>query len=318
MPLDVCICTHQPREDILALVVAALARQDVESAAFRVLLVDNASAPPLDHSVLAPLEQRGVQVRVVREERLGLSHARMRAISETDGDWVLFVDDDNELQTDYLAVGLRFSRAHTEVGCFGGRLQLPTDLTPPPAAEPFLAYLGIKDAGDETLICASKRWGPWEPAGAGAWVHRRVLLQYAQHAKESSDVHRLGRKGTNIPASCDDSLMMRSAHRIGLANAYVPQLVLTHHLDRQRFRRDYLLRLMRAYGASHVLLEHLLAPDIPLSGPYTSVPRTVALALLDFIKGARHTLLFGIGRFSYHLGARDEYLRLSRQVVRCD
>ena len=40
--IDVCICTHNPRRDILALVLNSLARQTIENGAFRVLVVDNA------------------------------------------------------------------------------------------------------------------------------------------------------------------------------------------------------------------------------------------------------------------------------------
>jgi len=90
--VTVCICTHNPRADILSRVLAALAAQTAGVYAFDVLLVDNASAPPLLADVLAALTGAGVRVRLVREPALGLVHARHRAARETQADWLLFVN----------------------------------------------------------------------------------------------------------------------------------------------------------------------------------------------------------------------------------
>ena len=61
----------------------------------------------------------GITARIVCEPELGLYAARHRAIRETDGDWIIFVDDDNELRPDYVSEGVRFISEHPEVGCFG-------------------------------------------------------------------------------------------------------------------------------------------------------------------------------------------------------
>ena len=47
-------------------------------------------------------QQRHPRGRVVREDRLGLTHARTRGIEESSGEVILFVDDDNILREDYL------------------------------------------------------------------------------------------------------------------------------------------------------------------------------------------------------------------------
>lgn len=309
--VTVCICTHSPRAEVLERVLAALAAQTVGLEAFVVLLVDNASVPPLDLKDLQPLVAAGVRIRLVHEAALGLVYARHRAARETNAEWLLFVDDDNELAADYIAQGLAFAERNPDVGCFGGRLLLPDDVRPPPSARPFLAYLGIRDYGSEPIVCLSDRWGPWEPAGAGAWVHRRVMQAYLDERAGHADIGRLGRRGHAMLASCDDSLLMRSAARVGLKNAYVPSLVLKHHLDPRRFRADYLLRLMRAYGASHVLLEHLTGSDQSPPSVYRSALATLAVSLRDSAKGALRSPLFAAGRWMYHMGAREEARRIA-------
>jgi len=175
--LDVCICTHSPRLDVLQLAIGALARQTA-APGFRVLVVDNASEPAVPESVLEPLRARGVAARIVKEPVAGVASARLRAITETGGDWLLFVDDDNELADDFVEIGSRWASQRGDVGAFGGRLLLGERVRVPRWAAPFLPYLAVKDPGDAVITGASLEWGPWEPPGARAFVRRELAEAY--------------------------------------------------------------------------------------------------------------------------------------------
>ena len=259
MDLDICLCTRDPRPGILSLAIQSLARQAVAPGTFQVIVVDNGSTPPLGEALLSPLRAAGHPARLAREERPGLTAARLHAISLTGAPWMLFIDDDNELDDDFVAVGLEFTRSRDDLGCFGGRLLLPESVKPPHWAEPALPWLGIKDAGPEVIIGAAERWGPWEPPGAGFWICRKQLEAYRSQLEGDARAFTLGRTGRSGLASCEDSLMARQSVALGLLNAYNPRLALRHHLDPERFRLGYLLRLMRGYGESQVLLEAILA-----------------------------------------------------------
>lgn len=308
--LDVCICTHNPRADILRLTVDSLAAQSVASSAFRVLLIDNASAPLLTAAALEPLDQRGIEHRIVVEPRLSLSRARIRAIDETCGDWILFVDDDNELQSDFIEIGLSLINSHPEYGCFGGKLFLPEHLRPVAWVKPFLPYLGIKDYGDDVIVGDKDEWGPWEPAGAGAWVHRRVLEAYKSQSLQNEDFFKLGRTGHNNLASCDDSILMRGAVRIGMKSAYEPSLVLHHHISPHRFRFKYLMRLMYAYGGSHVVLETLLRGPQTLPDYYRTDGAFYKLLRWAFDREKKKSIAFAVAQVAYHFGARAQHRKM--------
>lgn len=307
--IDVCVCTHNPRPGILARVLASIQAQTVGGDAFRLLIVDNASSPPLDESLLVPFAASGIKARLVREPLPGIARARLRAILETDAEWLLFVDDDNELTPQYIAEGMLFANNFPDVGCFGGKLLLPSNIRPARWIEPFLPYLAIKDIGVEPVIGKSAAWGPWEPPTAGAFIKRPVLSLYVQRAQSDEKLFRLGRKGSKNLSSCEDSLIMRGASSVDLANAYNPGMVLYHHLDTRRFNLFYLIRLMYAYGLSHVLLETLLNGPQPVPEYYFS--RKLFLRLLfDAAKSAANqSLAFGIGIAAYHLGTRNGHLR---------
>jgi glycosyltransferase involved in cell wall biosynthesis len=306
--VDVCICVHNPRLSVLRLVLYALARQTVVPEAYRVFIVDNASQSPVPAEVLAPLAERGIKFCIIHEPRLGIAQARLRAIEATEAAWVLFVDDDNVLDVDYLEEGFKFIAGNPNIACFGGKLLLPSELTPAKWCRPYLGYLAIRDLGDAVVSGVSETWQEWEPPTAGAFVRREVLMQYEVLAARCRDVLSLGRNGTNNLASCEDSLIMSMAAKLGMATAYNPRLRLWHHLNPRRFQLTYLLRLMKAYGFSHVTLERIQKGHV--SPPrYYAVPAVFRTLLGAFMSDRQQSLAYAVGKTVYHLSACREFHR---------
>lgn len=305
--LSICICTYNPKPDLFARVIEAIAAQSEQT--FDVLVVDNASAPAVREDVLAPLRARGIAARLVREETPGLIHARLCAIDATTSDWMLCVDDDNILAPDYVAEGLAFMRAHPSVAAFGGKLMLPEATKPPSSVRPFLPFLAVRDAGNEPMIGVSNTWEVWEPPAAGAFVARAVLDDFAAFVRTNAASTALGRAPGSF-ASCEDSLLMHSAYRLGRATAYNPRLMLEHHVDPKRFDYASLLKLMEGYGRSHVVLDQLIRG--PIKTPhYYKTPAHVGLAMM--VAMAHHFLpspAFGFARARYHLAAARAYREL--------
>jgi hypothetical protein len=136
-----------------------------------------------------------------------------------------------------------------------------------------------------------------------------VLNAYERRIGELGKVAELGRKGRQGLGSCEDSLMMRGAARLGLKAAYVPNLVLFHHLSPHRLKLGYLLRLMRAYGPSHVALERALngAVETP---KYYADPVEFRKMLWWVLKSeAKRSLPFAVAQMQYHFAARSAYAR---------
>ena len=92
--LTIALCTHNHVQR-LARTLSALAQLLPPSRAWELLIVDNASTDDTPHLV-ATYDWRTpvMNVRVVREEALGLSNARNRAIREATGEYIVFMDDD--------------------------------------------------------------------------------------------------------------------------------------------------------------------------------------------------------------------------------
>ncbi|MEM9284228.1 MAG: glycosyltransferase family 2 protein, partial [Verrucomicrobiota bacterium] len=109
MRISVVICTHNPRMDYLYRTLDGLRGQSLPTSEWELVIVDNKSNDPLTRRV--DLSWHKVS-RVVREQNLGLTPARLRGIQETIGDIVVFVDDDNILAESYLSNVLRIHREH--------------------------------------------------------------------------------------------------------------------------------------------------------------------------------------------------------------
>uniref|UniRef100_A0A832H5C0 Glycosyltransferase family 2 protein n=1 Tax=Oscillatoriales cyanobacterium SpSt-402 TaxID=2282168 RepID=A0A832H5C0_9CYAN len=258
MVLDVCICTHNPRRDIFVIVLNAIANQTLSKDAYKVWVIDNCSTPPVTDIDLLPLKNVGVDYQIVLEPQLGNLHARRRAVEETNGELLVFVDDDNELTSHYLETAVAIAANNPNLGCFGGKLLLASTIPHPKWIEPLLPYLAVRDFGDDIITNLSNHWGEWEPPTAGAGVRRQVLKRYLERLSEIPEALKLGRRGRSGLLSCEDSLMMRGAYDLGLECSYQPGLVLIHHLNPTRFKLLYLLKLMYSYGRSHVILERTL------------------------------------------------------------
>ena len=270
--LDVCICTHNPNPELFAIVLRALANQTLDKAQYQVWAIDNASDPPIEIGDLEPLTTAGASCKLLSAPQLGLIYARNVAIDVTDSEWLVFVDDDNELSANYLEIVLEIVAKYPELGCFGGKLLLPSNTKYSNWMQPMLPYLGIKNVGNEVLSECVNSWGDWEPPGAGFIVRRSVLKLFQQRLAALPQTLTLGRQGQSL-LSAEDSMIARGAYELGLYCAYQPRLELIHHIKPHRFAFLYLIRLLYGHGRSYVLLERIM--DNP-------VPRIEGLGLIGF------------------------------------
>jgi glycosyltransferase involved in cell wall biosynthesis len=310
--IDICICTRNPRFDVLEKAIKSIYNQQgTEWHTLSILVVDNASNPPITESIFGNVNVSTIATRLIREPLPGTARARVAAAKLTSSEWILFVDDDNELSPDYVSTGISIINNHPTLGCFSGKLLLPHTIYSPVWTKPFLLFLGIKDCGEERIERLSEEWGLWEPPTAGAFVHRDVLQEYLRRSSESEDFFLLGERPGKL-LRCEDSIIMRSAYLTGRSNAYEPSLVLWHHLNPDRFRFFYIMRLMYGFGISNVIVDIICKGLQPIPGYYKSKSRFLRLILSIMRVECKKSVPLAIGWVAYHLGARREHF--SRQV----
>ncbi len=253
--VTVILCTFNPRSDYLDRTLAALARQTLPTICWEILLIDNASSP----AVQVDLSWHP-SARVIREEEIGLTAARLRGIAAARAELLVFVDDDNLLHPDYLSTALALAETSPKLGVWGCGDFTPEWESPPPAGfEEYLRYLAVHKA-------ARDRWSdkPFDyeatPAGAGLCVRTSVARHYAATVAGDLRHKQLGRLG-DVLSGCEDFDLAFTAIDLGLATGVFTKLALTHLIPRTRVMEPYLLRLIEGHASSTVRLHFLRDPN---------------------------------------------------------
>lgn len=285
MKIVVAICTRNPRLDVLTEVLDSLRKQTETS--FKTLLINNGG----DELPLLRLKEK-FAFDLLFEGRVGNSWARFTALSISEADLLVFVDDDNILAPNYIEAAAALSIKNPTWGVFGGKQIRHQELRVSKNKEFVLPYLAIRDLGSTTLTQkAELRWIPIEPVGAGMCITKEVITTFL-NSPNLDHYFLLGRKGKRL-LSGEDSFIARQATFTGLDYGYSPSLELIHRIKTDRLSVSYLAKLMFGYGLSDVNLERALGLG------ENNFPRDIKTAILHFLFN------FKKGKYGYLLGLRS-------------
>jgi glycosyltransferase involved in cell wall biosynthesis len=248
------IPTFNPHSGRLLRTLEGLRRQSLPVDQWELVLIDNASTEreAFDRADLS----WHPNARIVREDKLGLTPARLRGFSETKAPLIVMVDDDNVLGDRFLEEATALMDEHPRLGAIGGRV-LPEFETPPePWAREFLGNLALRDHGDEPLLewhdlntsKASRKFPKGAPVGAGMVLRREALNCYLAREIRSMD-----RQGNELTSGGDNDIVMCLLEE-GWGTGYFPSLGLIHLIPSGRVTREYFGRLTRGIAKSWVVL----------------------------------------------------------------
>lgn len=272
MKFSVVIPTHNPRLAYLERTIAGLKSQTLPHEQWELVVIDNRSAEPVAAKIDLGWHPKA---KVVVEDKLGLTAARLRAIAETTADTIVFVDDDNVLAADYLTVLEHLLVQHPRIGVFGSGKSVPEyEIEPPQELMPYMVRLALRDL--ETSRWSNLRDYECTPWGAGMAIRREVALAFKHMVETNPQLELLGRSGTSLSSAedlsiCDNSIMA------GYGNGIFTELRLTHLIPKRRVTHAYIFELIEAQASSLILFEALSGR--PLS--------TSALHRCDFLGSIR-------------------------------
>lgn len=247
--VSVIICTHNPRDDYLSRVLDALKAQTLPAKDWELLLVDNASETPLARCVDLSWHPNA---RHIREEKLGLTHARLHGIAESRGGLLVFVDDDNVLRADYLQACLNISADCPWLGAWSGSCIPEYEVEPPAELRPWLYGLLIEKL-NVSVWAKLPIGGPALPTGAGLAVRRAVAERYRDQALRNPLRQALDRTGKML-GSGGDSDMALCGFDLGFGAGRFPELELVHLIAARRLTMKYLEGLYEGFGYGGTVL----------------------------------------------------------------
>ncbi len=247
--ISVIICTHNPPKERLEKVLEHLRRQTLAQSRWELLLIDNQSNPQLTGLVDLSFQ---TGARIIREDRLGLTWARVRGIEESMAELIIFVDDDNLLEIDYLEAALAVAQEQPGIGVFGGSVELRFESPAPEWSKPYWYMLAYRTMDQD--VWSGHCDGQNLPCGAGMCVRRTVAIQYAQAVKNDRRRQALDRQGANL-SSAGDSDIAWTACGMGLGIGQTPRLKLGHIIPSSRLTSDYFLKLHEGMSFSDEILK---------------------------------------------------------------
>lgn len=259
--ITVITCTHNPRCDYLEETVAALRQQTFPLQRWEFLVIDNASIEAKRPKCDLTWHPRA---RLIHEEKLGLTPARLRGIREARGALFVFVDDDNVLEPDFLEEAWQVAEEKSFLGSWSGQCRARFDEPPPEWTRRYWGNLVIREF--ETDVWSNlPRLAETMPCGAGLCVRTSVAQHYLAKHDQARRKFQFDRTGDSLISGGDNDLAA-SACEIGLGTGLISSLKLTHLIPPERLTVDYLSRLAEGIQFSSLLLDVEWGLSVPGCG----------------------------------------------------
>ena len=248
--ISVIICTHNPRKDYMSCVLAALREQTFALNQWELVVVDNLSEPALAPRLDLSWHSAA---RVVREDQLGLTFARLRGIREARGELLIFVDDDNVLNRDYLEQAAAISEGYPQLAAWSGNCKGEFEVQPEEWARKYLGPLCVFQF-DRDYWCNFPFQNRAMPSGAGLCLRRTAARQYLELHERGLRPMVLDRTGKSLLSGGDIDIGLTCAKN-GYGIGVFTRLQLTHLIPKGRVQKSYLLKLNEALGFTSQIIE---------------------------------------------------------------
>jgi glycosyltransferase involved in cell wall biosynthesis len=261
--LSVIIPTHNPKRTYLTRTLEALAAQTLDRSSWELVVVDNKSEDIgyRISDIVGGLESGLPNVRVVREEKLGLTNARLRGFAETTGEIVVLVDDDNVLAPNYLEVVVRIGKEHPQLGTWSGAIELVLEPGSPEPAER-LRHLLCERRAERAVWSNDRSHFAATPWGAGECIRRKVAEAYAAKVSREPRRRQLDLQGKDLVYGGDTDIAYTGCE-LEYAMGVFPELKLKHLTPPTRCTEEYLLKTFEARAYSEVLHGWIETGKIP-------------------------------------------------------
>jgi len=239
--VTVAIPTHN-RAATLGETLASIASLQVPpDAALDCIVVDNASTDDTPSIVDRAAREAPFAIRRVAEPRMGSSFARNRAIDETAGDFIFFIDDDAIAEPSW-AIEMLAALETRKLDAACGMV-LPRWSAPPPEwLGPSLwvkLAVHVRDQIEAEPASKSEILANYYSANVG--FSRSAFARYGTFRED------LGVVGGN-PISGEDTELFERILIRGGAMGFAPRAVVHHLIPPERMTRAYLRRKSFAYG----------------------------------------------------------------------
>lgn len=288
---SVALCTHN-HAGRMARTLADLPGIRAPQGAWEFLIIDNGCRDGTAELLARHAWPAGWAVRVLREEKLGLSNARNRAIAEAQGEYVIFMDDDETADPDWLCAFERLIEG-TRPDAFGGRIRvLFEDARPPWLGDELLGFLGEIQRADEIAPLT----GPGHSFYGGNFGIRKSVCDSIGGFDAM-----LGRKGTDNTGG-EEVDFYRRLLAAGFKVWWTPEAIIHHRIQAAKLKRSYFHELHYRQGRMEAIRRRGSASRLPPKHFYGQLLRALASSWAVYRQAGRNATLRKEMNVAYFLG----------------
>ena len=241
MRFTIVICTYN-RDKYLGNSIRSACDQEFAEDEFEVLVVDNNSTDKTANVCKdLSLEYTQVNSRYILETNQGISYGRNRGIKEAYGEYIVFLDDDETIDTFYLKKLDEYLHSYPQAELCATAVEPVYETEKPKWLSHYTMRLitGYYNKGNEVKIVGTKDY-----PGTGHAVIKRDL--FGRFGDFNTD---LGRKGTSLLGAEDKDMFFRLIEN-NIACYYFPDIPIYHHIPQSKLTTDFFKRITYSIGKS--------------------------------------------------------------------
>ncbi len=253
--ISIIICTYNGKKNIEKCINYIINQKINSEYLFELIIVDNASTDGTGELVSNYLSSKSNILfcwHVIQEGHPGLNNARLAGLRKAQYEYILFCDDDNFLNKDYLQIGYDILYYNPNIGVLGGNGKPLYEVNPP---EWFDKYAHSYALGPQSNHNGKITQYPAEVYGAGAFFKKEPLLKYFNSGFSSI----MSDRTKNNLSSGGDVEWCYIVQLYGCDVWYDESLQFLHAITSQRLSWNYYISLKKgiASGSGSLLPYHL-------------------------------------------------------------
>lgn len=248
--ISIIICTHNGSKRIYDTLKSILNLTVTKKFSIELIVVNNNSNDNTVSVCNDILFNSFISFKILDELKPGLNNARLKGVSNATFEWLLFCDDDNLLDHNYLNILFEIIESNSQIGAIGG-YGIPMFLSQPP--EWFSNFSHSYAVGPQSSSNGIMQVGSFF-YGACLAIRKKPILKLIQKKFTTIMTDREGKKFT----SGGDLELCFLIQLSGLILYYDNRLIFQHKIDSSRLTLEYYKKLKSGIASGVGLLEPYL------------------------------------------------------------
>lgn len=250
--ISVIICCFNSATRITPTLQRLARQENISFSNCEIILVDNGSTDDTAQKASAvwdSLDMLKPPFKIVTESTPGLTSARLKGIEASVFNYILFCDDDNWLDSNYLSIAVQVMESNPAIGALGGTGSPVFEDKEPP-------YFWVNQyhalaVGEQSKIDGDITNERGVLYGAGMILNKNAFKKLREEFKFEFVL--TDRIGNSLVSSGDHELCL-ALRKIGYKIFYSKSLKFEHFIPKNRTTIHYYKRLFLGFGVSYALL----------------------------------------------------------------